>query len=439
MIRGAPYRCGTLLAATAGVRSDSRWCSAVASAVVGAVALALFTGIAAAQSPFALVNMGQDIWITDARIAGRGGWGMTVADTLALGFKNVAGLVDNPFVGVQMCGFGERSDATEGDSQRRTYRTFVPSFRVSVPIQPGRVALTAGFRARRSTSYSTRRDASWEVDEGTITGFEAFERDGTLWDIPLGAAVRIGRFLALGGTVNLIRGSFVDTRNTVPVWLNRGPDTTGTDVVVPAPYLTSVEENESVYDGTSVTASALMKFFGRLRLGAAYTPEHDVDLSRKVSLGGVGTRYYESFTLRMPAEFQAGAELRLGSRWRLGADYEWQRYSQLTGLPEWEGELEDAWIASFGLERTLGFARRGGFGNVPLRLGATLRRWSYRVGGQPVDEITYSAGTGFALEGGLGQLDIALSYGMIGDLADNGAESDYWRLTVSVTGLERWW
>jgi hypothetical protein len=34
---------------------------------------------------------------------------------------------------------------------------------------------------------------------------------------------------------------------------------------------------------------------------------------------------------------------------------------------------------------------------------------------------------------------VAVSYGLIGDLEKNGLESEIWRLTISVTGLERWW
>jgi hypothetical protein len=403
------------------------------------VLLATFlAGDATAQTPFALVNMGQDVWVPDARIAGRGGWGMTVADTLSLGFKNIAGLASNPFLGIQLTGYGEVVDSQEGENTRTTSRAFAPNFRVSVPIKPGRVAITAGFKSRRSTTWGTREDKDWEVEDGTLSGFEIFDRKGTLWEVPLGASLRLGRFLSFGGTVNLVRGSVTQTRSAVFVTLNRGPDSTGVDVIVPSPYLRSVEEQKDTYSGTSYTASALLDFFGFLRFGAAYTPEHDVSLERKISLGGVGPRFNDAYTMRFPAEYQAGAELRVG-RWRLGGDAEYQEYSQLTGQPEWEPDLEDAWTVSAGIERKLGRARRGGFGNLPLRLGASLRRWSYRVGGEPVDERSVSVGTGFAFEGGRGQLDLAVTYGTIGDLEKNGRTSEYWRLTLSVTGLERWW
>ena len=56
-----------------------------------------------------------------------------------------------------------------------------------------------------------------------------------------------------------------------------------------------------------------------------------------------------------------------------------------------------------------------------------------------VEEKTVSVGTGFPFRQSLGALDVALSYGIIGELEKNGMETEVWRLTISVTGLEHWW
>ncbi|MFO7654740.1 MAG: hypothetical protein R6X25_13090 [Candidatus Krumholzibacteriia bacterium] len=392
---------------------------------------------AAAQTPFALQNIGQPVWQSDARIAGRGGWGMTVADTLALGFENIAGLAHNPFVGIHFTGYGLVVDADDGDDQRTTSRTFAPDFRISAPIMPLRLALTAGYRALRATQYTTEAPGSWETDEGTVTGIEQFERRGTLFDVPIGASLRVNRRISVGASLNLVRGGVDQTRATFFTGLEQVVD--DSTVVVPAPFLAAVEQQADTYEGTSYTLSVLLDEVGPLRLGASFTPAHDLDLERQVSIQGVARRYTETFELRMPAEYRVGAELRLGQRWRAGADYTLQPFSDFSGQPEWDDEMVDEWTLAMGLERMLGRERRGGTGNLPLRLGATVRRWGYRVGGAPVDERSVSVGTGFALEGGRGQLDLALTYGMIGDLDENGLESDYWRLMVSVTGLERWW
>jgi len=107
-------------------------------------------------------------------------------------------------------------------------------------------------------------------------------------------------------------------------------------------------------------------------------------------------------------------------------------------------DMEDEYGFSAGLERMKGYKRRGGMGNLPIRLGVSYKRWAYGVGGADdkaasIEEKTVSIGTGFPFRQNLGELDVAVSYGVIGELEKNGLESEIWRLTISVTGLERWW
>ena len=92
-----------------------------------------------------------------------------------------------------------------------------------------------------------------------------------------------------------------------------------------------------------------------------------------------------------------------------------------------------------GIERKPARVRRGGANNLPLRAGYTRKQWGYAINGEPVIEETFSLGTGFPFRGNLGQLDMALSFGTIGDMGTNQMESSYWRFTLSVVGLERWW
>jgi len=143
--------------------------------------------------------------------------------------------------------------------------------------------------------------------------------------------------------------------------------------------------------------------------------------------------------MEMPDEYIAGVQLRPFGRFRLGADAHFQEFSKFTGPDEWMADMEDEFSLSVGMERMQGRVRRGGFSNVPLRVGASFKRWAYRVGGNVIDEKTISVGTGFPFRQNLGELDLAISYSLVGDLEKNGVESTVWRLTLSVTGLERWW
>jgi hypothetical protein len=123
----------------------------------------------------------------------------------------------------------------------------------------------------------------------------------------------------------------------------------------------------------------------------------------------------------------------------VGADAQYMPFSEFTGPAEMMAEMEDEYTLSAGLERMAGRERRGGFSNLPIRVGASVRRWAYTVGGEPIEERTISFGTGFSFRQHLGALDLAFSYSSIGDLEKNGLESTVYRMTLSVTGLEKWW
>jgi hypothetical protein len=101
--------------------------------------------------------------------------------------------------------------------------------------------------------------------------------------------------------------------------------------------------------------------------------------------------------------------------------------------------MRDETSVSAGIERTAAHQRRAGWSNLPLRCGVQTRTWAYKVGGQAIKETTFSVGTGFPFRQNLGQLDVALAYSLVGDLADNGLDSRIWRLAISVSGLEKWW
>ncbi len=62
---------------------------------------------ARAQSPFSLVHLGAPAAGGDARVLGRGGWGLAESDTLAPSFLNPAGLPGLRQVAIALSGYGE--------------------------------------------------------------------------------------------------------------------------------------------------------------------------------------------------------------------------------------------------------------------------------------------------------------------------------------------
>lgn len=394
-------------------------------------AVLLGAASASAQTPLALTNFGQRLDNEDARMAGRGGWGMAVEDSTHPGFKNLASLTAVDKVALNFSAYGDHTKSEDAHGERVTDRVFTPDIRVALPVIKGRMAVTAGFVVDRSTQYDTSVDSTWTAWDDTISGKVQFLRDGSTFRVPLGIAFSPRDGLSLSAALNLQRGTL---RESFYNLFQDPASLTGFPL-----YQTDLLVQEDTYSGTSATFAALLRPAGRIRLGVSWTPAYDLDVDRKIEMGGVAQRAHDHMTYAMPAEYRGGLEVLLQDRWKAGADYQWQDFKEFSGQDAWAADMETEHTLSMGIERIRAHARHGGWDNLPVRLGVRLRTWAYRMGGNQVHETTFSAGTGFPFRGDLGQLDVALSYSMVGDLADNGMQSRVVRLTISVTGLERWW
>lgn len=418
------------------------------TAVVAAACLVAFAAAARAQTPFALRSVGQRLADGDARIHGRGGWGLAVADSTHPGFKNLASTAWVRKIALSVTGYGENATHDSAAASRRTDRTFVPDIRVAVPVRKGLLALTTGLALENSTAWSTKVDSTWVVWDDprwqewgaaadTLAGNEQFERQGSTFRVPLGLAWRALPQLAGAVAVNFERGSL---REQLSEYYLSPANTSG----VPD-YRSVVGVSADEFTGTSATLAALLTPRPDLRVGISWTSAYDVDVRRKTELSGVADRSRNAFSLHRPAELSAGFSAPLGGRWEMGGDLrrqDWRKFTAPTDWlaePGWQDQLTEETQVAFGVERRAARERHGGLDNAPVRLGAAWHRWPYRVGGHDIIERSLSVGTGFPLHGDNGFLDVALTYGLVGDQADNGLESRYLRLSVSVTGLEGWW
>ncbi len=404
--------------------------------IIRTMVLVLLAGVlipaaAVAQTPFALTNIGQPIDSEDARMMGRGGWGMAVYDSLDPGFLNVASLSAIRHVVVKFTAYGEKTKSDDDQGSRTTHRTLIPNIRVGLPVIKSRLAFSTGFEVKRSSEYRTMTPMTWYAFDDTITGNEQFLREGSLWQVPMGLSLKVFDGVSLGATLGLVNGTIRESLTDFYLQPSTG---TGTPL-----YLSSGTVQKDEFSGKMTTWSIHLGSPNKLAFGASYTPAHDLEVDRKVSLGGVGARVNSQWTLDLPDTYRAGFQARLTDRWRVGGDAVLQKFGDFQGNVDWADDMVDEYSASFGLERKISFARHGGKNNLPLRFGARYRRWGYMVGGSEVEEKTFSIGTGFPFRSRMGMLDIGLSYSMIGDLEKNGRESNVWRTTISVTGLEKWW
>ncbi len=389
------------------------------------------TGAARAQSVFALTNLGQPIDSNDARMMGRGGWGMAVHDSLNPGFLNVASLTALRHVAVKFTAYGEKNKTTDEHGSRTTHRTLIPDIRVGLPIIKGRLAFSTGIQVGRSFEYRTLTTMTWFSEGDTLNGEKQFRREGTLWQIPTALSLRLFKGVSVAGTIGLVNGTI---RETTDNFFLEPFNRIGNPL-----YLSNRRAQEDEFTGRMTTWSLHIGTEHGVAFGASWTPAHDLDAERKVSMGGVAERISSPWVLDIPETYRAGLQVKLSRRWRMGGDASLQKFGDFAGNDDWSDDTVDEYSMSFGLERDLSFERHGGMNNIPLRFGIKYRRWAYQVGGADVEEETASLGTGFPFHNKMGMLDVALSYSLIGDQSKNGMESKVWRMTFSVTGLENWW
>jgi len=407
--------------------------------LVLAIAALLVATAAVAQSPFALTNIGADVRSSSARVDGRGGWGLAESDTLIPSFHNLAGLPGLKKMAIVVSGYAEQVRSKDASTSRTTNRLRTPTLRAAAPFADGRLIFSAGFQGLRGTQYDVQRETVYLLPapedplgaDVPYEGHETFVREGTQFQVPLGLSWRATSRLSLAANLNLVGGVM---RERVNVVFDEPVSTDGTQY-----FLTTAETLEDEISGQSATVSLLVAPLSRLSLGAAFTPAHDWDVTRRQEMQGIPGSADSEYSIRIPELWAVGAALALSDRWRLGAEYESQPFSKLSGRADWEAVMCDAWRLGIGLDRAEAFARRAGRRNLPLRVGYSLQKWPYRVDGEDILERRISAGTGFSFRDRSGHLDLALSHAWIGELGKNGSRDRVWRLTVSVAGLEKWW
>ncbi len=401
--------------------------------------LALSAATACAQGPFALTGIGADVRSSDARIDGRGGWGLAESDTLIPVFHNLASLPGLKRTAVVLGGYGERVSSEDAAATRTVSRVRTPTMRAAIPFADGRLIVSAGFEGLRGTQFDTQRETIVLLPDpedplGPDVPYDArefFVREGTQFQVPLGLSWRATSRVSLGASLNLVGGVMRERINLI---FDEPATTDGTRY-----FLTSSETLEDELGGLSTTWSVLVDPLPALAVGATFTTAHHWDVNRSRVMQGIPGNATGSYRVELPAIWAAGAAVQLGPRWRFGAEYESQPFSQLSGREDWEAIMTDAWRLGVGFDRAEAYVRRAGRRNLPLRVGYSLRKWPYLVGGDEIMEHRVAAGTGFSFRDRSGHLDIALSHAWIGVAEKNGVTDRVWRLTVSLAGLEKWW
>ena len=383
---------------------------------------------ARAESIFGMGLFGTPSDVTDARIAGRGGAGLAVEDSVNAAVMHAAQLADLTRVTIGLANTFERrtSEDAGGSITRNGLNT--PVVRVGFPLF-GRGGFGFGFSAYRSTQWTVIRP--YESDPTTT---ETLDRSGTLFDIPVQLAWRFGDHVTVGAGLHLLRGN---VRMEYELDLEDRAEIDPLDI------------REDIYSGTATEVSLALRDVGPVSLAGYFVPSYDADVEIRQRGIALNDRSSGERTDEMPARYGIGLRTSLGGDWIAAADYQVEAWSDYSGRGLTFGEdgafdpegaavdLNDEVEYRFGLERQ---ARPRGFGaTAPLRLGAYWRQWHYPLNGNDVTEWGVTVGTGVVLRAGTARTDVSLGWSRIGGLDENGAQEDVIRVVLSISGSERWY
>lgn len=382
------------------------------------LSLACATPLHAQESYLSLQFLGLSEETAGGRARGLGIQGVALDDvrtSLALNPAALGGLGQMTFSAVGVAG---RRKSTDGVLEYKAGMARFPHVRVALPIF-GKVVVHAGFVGMRNFKAEfqlPRREFE------TSSYFQRFERDGTLYQIPVGVSGSLGPRVRLGFTWDFVLGT-VDER-----WITEG------DSIV---AIRSRRRDEMT--GQTVTLGVVARPFERLRVGAAWSPQFEIDRNRRFTVedaraNNTALPLRDSGTKSLfdyPQVFRVGATLDLGYAWTIAGDYMWRDWNAYTG------DLYEA--------EDIGSETRYGGGiewmaqpRVHYRVGASRWTWPHLLGGNRLQETAIHFGFGVDVKVEGGRFDVALEHAWIGSLDQNGNQERAWRVIVSLAGQEVW-
>ncbi|MCK4774737.1 MAG: hypothetical protein KAT30_08120 [Candidatus Krumholzibacteria bacterium] len=372
---------------------------------------------ARADSKYALVFLGERLWAGDVRAISLGSNMQLVEDSLALQY-NPATLSSARKFTFGITGYFTMDKGKSADYEETDASSKVSSFVVGFPIM-SRISLGLGYRGKTdaTANFVTER----ETEDGDEYG-EFFNRSGGLTSFPMYAAVRVARYLQLGGYFSVERGTFENRWDIIfanPTW---NPAT-----------------SSQVWSltGTGFGFGVVIKAPGRVSLGATY--DSDVEYDTRVEerfTNPISDKNYKQTTL-VPERWTFSGAWQFHRLFSIYGTYSTSDFTQFVGLSFPQDRLYREEMMSGGFEYLKGVPIAGA--RIPIRVGGTYIKQPYdSPTGSRIETILFEFGLGLKLRSGRGKIDLALQGGTTGDLANNLIENRMFRVYVGINGAEIW-
>jgi hypothetical protein len=366
-----------------------------------------------AGSKFGMNFLGDRMEAGDIRAIALGGDFQVVRDSLGVLQRNPALLsfLDRVTLGAAQLVASDRGKS--GGVSETDVSVKYPTFVLGVPLHEGLV-ISIGYRGRFDP------DASFALEGVSLSGHaytREFTKSGGLYSIPLTVAFAPTRFIALGFTYSLDRGSIEDR------WVTTFDE---------AGFAPGVGFRRVEFSGSRVGGGVVLLPRGPVTLSFDYEAgfDCDLDIMERYTVGSIDTSY--GGRAGFPASFSGALNWRVTSSWSLLLGAAASDFSLFEGLSFPVQRLHREERYALGVE--YGAGKR-----LPLRFSLSYGRLPYDFpAGEKIETFSAGLGSGLILGDGKGKIDFALRVGRTGSSDKNGLVNNFIRFYVGVSGSEAW-
>ncbi|MBN2029748.1 hypothetical protein JW824_05830 [bacterium] len=192
--------------------------------------------------------------------------------------------------------------------------------------------------------------------------------------------------------------------------------------------------------GYGITMGINYAPFPALKLGAIFSPSTELNNRTEVS-HYLRTRYETiEGSIHYPQSWGMGGILRIWKNSMLGVDYERWNWSQFSIDKQEIENLRDTFRLALGFEFPSNTDPLSSYwSRIVFRLGISYQPYFVLdTEGHSISERVITVGFGLPFIMNNSQMDIALGYGRRGSLSINGLQENLFRLSISVSGGEKW-
>ena len=388
----------------------------------------LFNSIQA-QSYYSSKEFGVQSYFPNSQAIGIGGTFIAVVDGFQINTLNPAGLVSIPVTRLSGDFIHEAIWNKSKNETGFSKYTNLNGISLAIPFKAGK--LVSAFCINPTSQFDYEYENTGQIDDYNYS--KKIIAQGGLNKISVGIGFSPIRRVSFGAAFNYYFGKLEQTWQV--------------DYVSDLFWDTSNKLTRKMW-GFNFSTGMIVNPIPPLFLGAFYSSnyklnsqDHIKNSTTKGSMLYTVSKYdYDQIELTMPESWGIGLSYIIKKKYRVACDYMTEQWSDF--------KINDITAEDYQNRHRIGV----GLEMLPSvnMLAKYYEKMTFRVGyfyqgldlldinGNSISEYGVTLGFGFPYYGTLGRIDVALKYGVRGDLSKNPVEENIFQLFISITGGEKW-